>query len=132
MIGVALCWAATINLDKQALTCAALPIHAFVQLLGITLVVLAFLAAIGRLAELKIARPARRQLGLAAAVFGIAFALQLSTIQVVMVAVVETIKRAVGLISAVLVGRLWFGERVGPLTLVGVALLVVGVALVML
>ena len=132
MIGVALCWAATINLDKQALRCASLPVHAFVQLLGITLVVLVYLAARGRLAELKLARDARRQLALAALVFGLAFALQLTAIQTVLVAVVETTKRAVGLLSAVIVGALWFDERVGALTLVGVALLLVGVVLVML
>lgn len=132
MIGVALCWAATINLDKQALRCASLPVHAFVQLLGITLVVLVYLAARGRLAELKLARNARRQLAFAALVFGLAFALQLTAIQSVLVAVVETTKRAVGLLSAVIVGALWFEERVGPMTLVGVALLLVGVVLVML
>lgn len=132
MIGVALCWAAAINLDKQALRCASLPIHAFVQLLGITLAVLVYLAARGRLAELKIARDARRQLALAALVFGLAFALQLTAIQSVLVAVVETTKRAIGLLSAVALGHLWFGERVGPLTLLGVALLLVGVVLVML
>lgn len=132
MIGVALCWAATINLDKQALRCASLPVHAFVQLLGITLVVLVYLAARGRLAELKLARGARRQLALAALVFGLAFALQLTAIQSVLVAVVETTKRAVGLLSAVVVGALWFEERVGALTLGGVALLLVGVVLVML
>lgn len=132
MCGVALCWAVTMSLDKRALAHAAVPIHALVDLVGVLVAVLIVLAVRGRLAELRVERSAWALLGLAGLIFAAAFALQLLVIQVVEIAVVETIKRAVGLVSAVVLGKWLFGEDVGPLTWVAVALIGVGVVAVML
>ena len=132
MTGVALCWSVTMSLDKQALSHAALPIHALIQLSGVLIAALIYLLVSGRLAELRIERDARRTLAGAVVLFGFAFGLQLVVIQSSLVSVVDTVKRAIGLLSAVILGKLLFDEDIGALTLVGVLLIVIGVVLVML
>ena len=132
MCGVALCWALTMSLDKQALRVAAVPIHALVELVGVLVAVLVYLAIRGRLAELAVERSQWRRLALALLIFASAFALQLTVIQVVDIAIVETIKRAVGLLSAVALGWWLFDEHVGAKTMIAVVLMVIGVVAVML
>lgn len=132
MTGVALCWGVTMILDKQALAHAAVPIHALVQLLGITAFALAYLGARGRLRELAVGREQWLTIGLASVTGALAFAFQLVAIQALLVSVLETIKRAIGLVSAVVLGKLVFREAITPAKLAAVSFMVVGVVLVML
>lgn len=130
MIGAALLFSLAPLFDKRALRHVPLPVHALIVIAGVVLVLGCRLVMRGRLAELRglAARP-----GLAAAggiTSLLAFALQLAAVQVVWVGLLETAKRALGAAAALILGALVFGERVGPLRVLAVALLAVGVALV--
>ena len=66
----------------------------------------------------------------AAALLGFtALGLQFLAYQTVMVGVVETIKRMLGLLSALVVGRVMFGEKVTPRTVSAVVVMGFGVVL---
>jgi multidrug transporter EmrE-like cation transporter len=57
---------------------------------------------------------------------------QLAALQTVWVSVVETVKRTIGNLSAVVVGRVAFGEAIGPRKLAAVVMMAGGVALILL
>lgn len=132
MTGVALLWSLTAALDKVALAHAPVPFHALVQTGGVGALLLVLLGAQRRLPELGQVRrrPGAYALAVVFAVAGVA--LGLLAIQLVLVALVETIKRAVGMTMSVLVGRALFGEPVTAAKLVAVALMVAGTAAIVL
>ena len=129
---VALCWSATMLLDKLAMAHASAPVHALVLNAG---------TAIGGCVALALAR----QLGahgaergsfgllLVAVASGVAaLGTQLVAIQSLSIGMVETIKRGVGGVMAVVWGRTLFDEPVLPRKLVALGLLIAGVALLLL
>ncbi len=128
---VALLWSVTAVLDKVAIQHAPVPVHAALQV-GVSGVALgAFLLARGRLREV-LPPPGDRLAALAAvSFFGAALGVQLLAVGVAPVSLVETVKRAVGLVSAVLVGRLVFGEPLSAVRLVGVGMMGVGAVAVL-
>lgn len=132
MTTAALLWSVSLPLDKIAVTRSGPAFHGLVLTAGIGLGAFGLLAVRGRLHELKGARRARTMFLLTLLTSTLALGLQLVAIQWVLVSVVETAKRGVGNVAAVLLGRSVFRE---PLTLakVGAALLMsVGVALILL
>lgn len=114
MIAVALCWSITGSLDKLALQHATVAVHAIVQTSGVGLSLLLYLALRGRLGELRQLRSAGPLVFLMIAFAGGAMGLQLLAIKEIFVGLVETVKRAVGMVMSVALGRGIFGE---PLTL---------------
>lgn len=132
MMGTAACWGITGVLDKQALAYASVPAHALVQLSGVVLAALLWLVIRKRLRELVAVE--RRQIGaliLATLAGLVALGMQLLAIQYVLVGVVETLKRAIGLISAVIVGKLAFAEAVNRAKILAVIAMIAGVTLLM-
>jgi len=132
MTGVALCWGVSLVLDKQALIHAALPNHALVQLSGLVFTSFAYLLIRGRVRELAITRKQLAPLAFATVAGALAFGLQLAAVQVVLVSQLETIKRAVGLISAIVLGRWVFDEPFTPVKIIAMLVMVAGVVLLML
>jgi drug/metabolite transporter (DMT)-like permease len=112
MLLVALMWACTIAIDKAAMQYAALVVHAAVQNLGVGLVLITYLLLRRRVGELGVIK--RHPVPMLATVVFAAggFALQLVAIKVLLVGVVETLKRAIGLVSATVVGRVGFDEPI--------------------
>jgi drug/metabolite transporter (DMT)-like permease len=129
MLAVAGLWALGAALDKGALGYATAPAHASIQCAAITALLLAALAARGRLAELRAVAAVAGPYAAAVCVACLGLGLQLLALQLALVSVVETVKRALGMALAVASGRLFFGERVTPGKLAGILLLAVGVAL---
>jgi len=130
MVGVSACWAFTANLDKLALEHASEPVHALVQTAGVGLALLGWLLV--RRASIAVPRRARWPLAASIAFGAGALALQLWAIQLLFVGIVETIKRAVGMTSSVLVGRVAFDEPLGVGKLVAVAIMIAGTIAVVL
>lgn len=132
MLLVAMMWACTIAIDKAAMRHAAVVVHAAVQSAGVGVVLLAYLLARRRLAELGAVR--RYPLAMLGTVLFAAggFALQLVAIKVLLVGVVETLKRAIGLASAIVVGRVAFAEPVTPSKLVSALIMAGGTAALLL
>lgn len=129
MTAVALMWSMTAALDKVALDHASVPAHGLVQTGGVGVVLLVFLVARGRVSELGHARrrPVVMLVAIGFATAAIAF--QLLAIRVMLVALVETIKRAIGMISSVVVGRVMFDEALTPQKIVAIVLMTAGTAL---
>ncbi|MFO7564619.1 MAG: DMT family transporter [Enhygromyxa sp.] len=132
MIGVAACWGVTMALDKRALEYAAVPIHALIQLLGVVLTALVYLLLAGRRGELRRGREQLPRLVFATLLGAAALGLQLVAVQLILVSQLETLKRALGLIGAVVFGRLVFGEPITARKIAAILLMVAGVVLLML
>ena len=99
--------------------------------LGCAAVAALLLAARGRLGEVGAAPRPRPALGLAVLAATAGLGLQLVAIQLTLVGIVEAVKRAVGMASAVAVGRLAFAEPITAGTLAAVLAMAAGVALLL-
>jgi drug/metabolite transporter (DMT)-like permease len=132
MLGVALLWSATLLLDKRALALASPYLHALVLNAGVAVGGLVALGAARRLGDLRAASGHWGGLAAAVAVGATALALQLYALRELPVGVIETIKRGVGGLSAVLLGRLIYGEAITLRKLAAVSMMAAGVALILL
>lgn len=130
VVAVAFCWSLTIPLDKLAVESSNAPFHATALCAGIGLVVLAILAAQRRLGELADVGRARGAFALTLGGSVLALALQYIAFRFVWVSLIETVKRSVGNLSALVMGRVLFGEPVTPRKVVALLLMAAGVALV--
>lgn len=131
MMLVSLLWAAAIACDKMAVERASEPLHALVLSGGLGAVTLVLLALSGRLGELAHARRVPWALTGALLAGALALGLQLVAIKLVWVSLVETLKRGIGNIFAVLVGRAVFAEPLTPQKVAAVLLMAGGVGAVL-
>jgi len=129
---VALCWSTTLLLDRVAIEHASVPLHALVLNAGVAAGGLLALAALRRTGELGSVRGNLRLLVVSVIVGVGALGLQLEAIRRVPIGAVETLKRGVGGLFAVVWGRAFFAEPVNARKLAAVALLGLGVALILL
>lgn len=132
MLVVALLWSATLLLDKRAMALTSLQIHALVLNAGVAVGGLIALALVGRVGELRAVGGHWGGLAVAVAIGASALALQLYALRELPVGIVETVKRGVGGLSAVLLGRLLYAEAITLRKLAAVAMMAVGVALILL
>lgn len=131
MIATALGWSLTPALDKLALESSSPAFHAFVLTAGVALVVLALLAARGRLRELAGVARVPGVFVLAVVSSTLALGLQLLAFRWLWVGLVETLKRGIGNVMALALGRLVFGERAGWTAFAAVLAMAAGVALIL-
>jgi len=131
MVLVALCWSLAVPLDKMAMEQASGPLHGLVLNAGVGSVVAIVLVAQRRTGELGDVRKAPLTLLFGLLVSVLALGLQLIAIQRVWVSLVETLKRGIENVLAVVLGRQVFREAVTARKLTAVGLMVVGVALIL-
>jgi drug/metabolite transporter (DMT)-like permease len=131
MIGVAVLWSITAPLDKLATARSTVPLHALVQCGSMALVLLLVLVGRRRCGELRPVKDHVVLLLVAIALSTAAIGLQFMAFQVMLVGLVEVIKRVVGLVAAVLLGRFLFHEAVTMQKLCAIGLLAVGVVLIL-
>ena len=126
MLGTALAWSLTIVVDKMATDHASPAAHGVVLNVGIGGFGLVWLAA---RRELKNLAPVKNtwKVWLLSIAFGtVGLGGQLVALQHVFVALVESLKRAIGLASSVIVGRLAFKEPITAWKLASVLLMAAG------
>lgn len=131
MLVVALLFSLSSAVDKVAQGASSPPFHALVQCLGVGLVLLVELFRRGQLGQLRAVMQHQRAFGGAVAAGATALGFQMSAFAVAPVSTVETVKRAVGMTAAQVIGRVAFGE---PLTLakwIAVALMSAGCVLIL-
>jgi len=132
MVLVAALWSLALPLDKLAIASASVPAHGTILNSGVALVMLVVLLMRpggNRFGEV------RRWTGLVIAlvvVSVLALGLQLVAITRVWVGLVETLKRAVGSLLALVSGWLFFGEKIDAQQVLAVLLMGAGVGLVLL
>jgi drug/metabolite transporter (DMT)-like permease len=131
MVLVALLWSLTGPFDKMATARASGPFHAGVLCAGVALGIVVVLAGQRRLGELADVRSAGWVFVLAVLISIVALGFQLLAMQKVWVGLVETLKRGIGNLSALILGRALFGEAVTPRKLLAVGLMIAGVALIL-
>ncbi|MFN3202279.1 MAG: EamA family transporter [Bradymonadia bacterium] len=132
MIGVAIIWATNSVFDKMAVSLSSPPLHGMVQIGGLAVIVALWLGLRGRLGEALHAGMRHRGIVLASGgVAALAMGLQLVALQLTLASVVEVVKRAIGLVMAVLLGRMFFGEGFTAGKWVSVGLMGAGTILVL-
>jgi drug/metabolite transporter (DMT)-like permease len=129
MIVVALIWSVTGSLAKLSLEHASIPWHGAIQTGGVGLAILGGLLVRSGPARLRMPASHRRWLA-ASWLFSLAaLTCQYAAIRLIFVGLVEALKRGVGMTSSVLLGRALFGESLTPAKAIAVALMIAGVAL---
>lgn len=129
MTVVALLWSAAPFFDKQALLYAGVGVHGALVSGGVALSMAIGLFAGNRQRELAAARHIKGALGWSAACALVAFGCQLVAIQLVFVSLFEGLKRGIGMLLAVVSGRVFFSEPVRPVKAFAVLLMTSGVLL---
>lgn len=130
MIAVAFLWACSTALDKRALGHASPASHAFLLSGGSAAILLTWILSSGKQGELRQVVEAPKGLLVGLVGFSVAaLALQMVALQWLWVAVVETLKRAVGVFGSVVFGRLFFGEPITSRKVAAVVLMVAGTTL---
>jgi drug/metabolite transporter (DMT)-like permease len=129
MIAVAVLWACSTAFDKKALGYASPATHSFLLCTGSAAILMGWMLAKGRLGELRDVAAAPKSLlaGLIGLAVG-ALALQMLALQWLWVAVIETLKRAFGVVGSVVFGRLFFAEPITGRKLAAMGLMVAGTA----
>jgi drug/metabolite transporter (DMT)-like permease len=130
MIAVAVLWAFSTALDKRALPHASPAAHSFLLCVGSATILVSWLLLRREQSELRVVLEAPK--GLLAALVGFAvaaLALQMVALQWLWVAVIETLKRAFGVLGSIVFGKLFFEEPITPRKLVAAALMVAGTTL---
>ncbi|MEM7052874.1 MAG: DMT family transporter [Acidobacteriota bacterium] len=132
MVLVAVFWSVGPVLDKVAMRHASAPVHAFWLCSAVSLGLLVLLLGRGNLAEMRKLRDVPGLFGLSLLTSAAALAFQMLAIQVVLVSVVETVKRGVGNVAALVIGARFFGESVSVAKVLAGLLMGLGVALIVL
>lgn len=127
MIGVAGLLSLTATLDKAAMLHAPVAVHALLQALMAASGLLIMLAAQGRLKELSAIQVHKLHYLMAVLCTCGAISAQLFAYQMILVSIVEAIKRSVGLLLAILNGRVFFGEAITKTKLTSIVLMGTGV-----
>ena len=130
MIAVAVLWAFSTALDKSALGHASPASHAFLLSGGSATILVTWMLSRGKQSQLRdvVAAPKGLLMGLIG--FAVAaLALQMIALQWLWVAVIETLKRAFGVVGSVVLGRFFFGEPITGRKLVAMGLMVAGTGL---
>ena len=132
MLGVIVLWSLTPPLDKLCLEHASVGIHGALQLFMLIVALCVGLFAHGGWQSFRLPHEARRPLLFAGLTSSVAYLLQLAAYRLTFVAIIELLKRVIGLAGAVLLGRLALRESLTPAKLVGVVVIGLGLSLVIL
>ena len=127
---VATMWAATSIFDKVSMQSTSIAMHATVQSSALGASLLVWLALRGQLKSLAAVRSVRRSFVIGCLMAAAALALQLYAVSAAHVGLIEAIKRAIGAMSALALGWLFFGERFHKARVAAVSAMAVGVCLV--
>ncbi len=132
MAGVVVLWSISPPVDKLCMAHASVGVHGLLQLVGLW--VAAGLWLVLRGGPKAFAPPPGAAIPLLGVgiTAGLAYALQLAAYQATLVAVVELIKRTIGLLGALVFGRAYFQESITGPKAWGVAIIVAGLPLVLL
>jgi len=130
MIAVAFLWSGSVALDKVALPHSSAASHAFLLTAGSGLMLLAWVSFRGEIGDLRAAWTAPKPLLAGLIGFAIAaLALQMFALTWLWVAVVETLKRGVGVLGSIAFGRVFFAEPITQRKLLAGGLMAAGTAL---
>ena len=131
MVLVALLWSLAMPLDKIALGRAHASVHGLVLNAGVALGIGIAMSARGELGELRRARSVQPLLLVATFAGMVGMACLLLSLDYLWVGMAEILKRAIGSVLALLLGRALFAESIGAAKVAAVLLMAFGVLLVL-
>lgn len=131
MLVVVLAWSLTLPLDKLAIQAAGVPFHGVVLTVGVAFGMLVAMAARRELGEMRQVLRAPGMAALAVVISTLALGLQLLAMIQVYVSLVETLKRGIGNLMALVWGRFLLREPVTTGSVWAVVVMVLGVALIL-
>lgn len=131
MLVVVLAWSMTLPLDKLAIQAAGVPFHGVVLTVGVALGMLLAMAARREMGEMRQVLRAPGLSALAVVVSTLALGLQLLAMIEVYVSLVETLKRGIGNLMALVWGRFLLREQVTVGSVWAVVVMALGVALIL-
>ncbi len=126
MIIVSIIWSLTPVLDKLCLKNSSVNIHGLIQSLGMVVLLIFFVKRKGK-AEIGIAKKNWKIIFLTISVGTAATILQFYAILSNYVPIMESIKRSIGQLSSVFLGKLFFNEKITSPKILGVMILSIGV-----
>lgn len=130
MLAVVLLWSATPALDKICLGYTSPGMHSLIQVAAIWTLLLVW--ALGRRpASLKLPSGAMAPVGGSAVAGALGYIVQLIAYSMAMVALIEVLKRTVGLLGSLVLGRTQFREPLTGAKIMGIAIIAAGLPLVM-
>lgn len=132
MAGVVVLWSIQPPIDKICLGHASVGVHGVVQLVILTATAGAWLMVRGGKQAFALPPGAAKPLCGVALTAGLGYGLQLVAYQLTLVAVVELIKRTVGLAGSLILGRAYFREPITLPKVFGMTVIVLGLPLVLL
>lgn len=124
-------WSLTLPLDKLALRAAGVPFHGLVLTVGVSTGILGVMALRRETGQVRDLGRVPRLAALAVVVSTLALALQLLAMKMVFVSLVETLKRGIGNLMALVWGRFLLRETVRRHSVVAVVLMILGVSLIL-
>lgn len=130
MAVVALLWAVSGTFDKAATSHATAAVAGFAQCAGVALCLAVWMVARRETSGLRAIGSVRGVYVLSIASGVLALGVQLLAYQLALVGLVEAVKRAVGMLTSLALGRVVFGERIGLTQVAAVLVMAVGVALI--
>lgn len=126
MFGVALCWALVGPCDKLATLASDPAFHGFFMNLMVGMGYALILVVTRKTHLLEALRPNASLVALGGLVGGLAIGLQLATLPLVMVGLFEAVKRMIGMLAAVILGRVLFREAITPRKTASIATMTLG------
>jgi len=132
MSGVVVLWSIQPPVDKICLSYASVGVHGVVQLVILTITAGAWLIVRGGWRAFALPPGAAKPLCGVALTAGLGYGLQLVAYQLTLVAIVELIKRTLGLVGSMILGRVYFREPITTPKVVGMTIIVMGLPLVLL
>jgi drug/metabolite transporter (DMT)-like permease len=132
MAGVVILWSIAPPIDKACVEHSSVGMHGLIQLTLIATAAAVWVAWRGGVHAFAIPRMSARPIVGAVLSSGLAYAFQLAAYQTTLVAVVELIKRTVGILGSLVLGRTMFNEPATPVKIMGMIIMVVGLPLVIL
>ena len=133
MCVTALCWTLSPVFDRVALQHAALPVHMLAHFTIASVLLWLWIFLRGGLKKNPLPQKSGTKIiGILALFYAGAMGLQMLSLTMVYVGIMEAVKRVIGQISAAILGRLVFGEAITLPKLLGIAAMCCGVPLILL
>ena len=130
MAAVALLWAVSGTCDKAATSHASAAVAGFAQCGGVALCLAVWMVARREVSGLGAIVRVRGVYALSIGSGVLALGVQLMAYQLALVGLVEAVKRAVGMLTSLALGRMVFGEQIGLTQVLAVLVMAFGVALI--
>ncbi len=131
MIGVAAMFAVTGVVDKFCLKLVPIGEHCFVQCVGSAGLFFLYLKYTRTGVSIGIVRRNSKLFALTVLFAAVALFAQLSAIQSVEVGIFEALKRSIGLVAALILGKFLFGERITKAKVGLVGLIIIGISVLL-